>query len=74
MAADAPNIAALHQRGPRSASATVNTMPATHDPPTTIQPRLPGTPSPPVGAEKARKPARPADASPTPSHSRGPVG
>ena len=70
MAAALPNIAAFHQRGPQRVATTVTTIRNVALPPTTIQPRLVGTSSPPPGAAKKRKPERPKAMAATPTHSR----
>ena len=55
-----PNIAARHQRGPRSASTAAITMPPAHAPPATIHSHSGGDSVPSTGSAKYRKPARPA--------------
>ena len=52
MAADEPNMAAFHQRGPQRVATTVTQMKKMAPEPTTIQPKLVGTSSPPPGAAK----------------------
>ena len=70
MAAAVPNMAAFHQRGPHRVATTVTTIRKVALPPTTIQPRLVGTSSPPPGAAKTRKPESPKAMAEAPIHSR----
>jgi cell division septation protein DedD len=70
MAAAVPNMAAFHQRGPQRVATTPATITPTEIPPTTTQPLVVGTRSPPPGTAKARNPARPRTMAVTPIHSR----
>ena len=68
-----PNIAARHQRGPRSASAVAITMPPVQAPPAMSHSHSGGDSVPSTGSAKDRNPARPAVTATTPVHSRLPI-
>jgi len=69
----APNMAARHHRGPRSAASTAITMTTPQAEPATAHSSPVGDRLPPVGWAKIRKPARPPAAATHPSHSRSPI-
>ena len=68
-----PNIAALHHRGPRSASSTATRMATLQAPPATSHSQVGGAVLPSSGWAKYKNPARPPAVAITPSHSRAPI-